>query len=111
MPASIISSSVAAGASVDLLNNTQYQFLPFHALVEFGLCTPLTGCLATIYAGTDLLMEEGPVDLKAASQLPVYPDNFHVNDEVAAGDKLKCQVRNTTASAAVVNLVLRINPL
>lgn len=111
MPTTIITQSVNAGQALNLLQGTQYEFLQFHALVEIGLCTSATGVLATIYAGTDLLMQEGPVDIKAVNQLPIYPDNFHVNDEVAATDRLNVTVRNTTGGALVVILVLRISPL
>lgn len=111
MPSILLQPSIGAGLAVNILAGTQYEFAPFHAHVEFGLCTALTGLLATIYAGTDLLLQEGPVDLKALNQMPIYPDNFHVNDDVAFNDRLNVTVRNTTGSAAIVMAVIRLNPL
>ena len=111
MPSAIIRTTIAAGGSVDAMQNSQYQFVPFHAHVEFAFTTPLTGILATVYAGSDLLMQEGPVDLKAANQLPVYPDNFHLNDNLHAGAKISLTYRNTTGASADVLTIVRYNPL
>ena len=111
MPSLVFNTAVAAGASTNVVAGTQYEFLPFHAHVEIGICTSATGVLATIYGGTDLLMQESPVDIKAVNQLPVYPDNFHVNDDLAAGDRLNITVRNTTGGTLQVCTVVRVNPL
>lgn len=111
MPSLVITQSIAAGASVNLVAGTQYEFPQFHAHCEFGLVTTATGMLATIYAGSDLLMQEGPVQIKAVSTFPTYPDDFHVNDDIAANARLNVTVRNTTGGALVVILVIRLNPL
>jgi|SRR5215475_9274816 len=111
MPSIVLSTSIPAGQSVNVVQGTQYEFLPFHAHLEFAIVTTVTGMLATIYSGTDLLMQEGPIDLKTAGQLPIYPDNFHVNDDAAQGDRVNVTVRNTTAGALTAITVIRINPL
>jgi hypothetical protein len=112
MPTFAVSQSIAAGASSNLLAGTQYEFIPFHAQLEVGLVSTAAGILATVYAGTDLLAQESPlVDIKAAGVLPVYPDNFHIADDCAAGDRINITVRNTTAGALVVIAVIRYNPL
>ena len=112
MPTFAISQSVGAGLASNLLAGTQYEFLPFHAQLEIGVVSTASGVLATIYAGTDLLCQESPiVDIKGAGVLPVYPDNFHIADECAAGDRINLTVRNTTAGSLVVIAVIRYNPL
>jgi len=112
MPTFSVATSIPAGQAVNILAGTQYEFIPFHAQLEIGAVTPLTGIVSTVYAGTDLLVQESViVDLKPAGQLPIYPDNFHVADECAAGDRINITHRNTTASAATVITVVRYNPL
>ena len=111
MPSYMTRQSIAAGAAVNILQGAQYEFLPFHANVRFGLVGDATGLVGTVYAGTDLLMEEGPLDFVAAGRLPVDPDNFHLDDDVAAGDRLKVLVRNPTAGAINEILILKITPM
>jgi hypothetical protein len=111
MPSIVLNTAVGAGATVNVVAGTQYEFMPFHGHVEFGICSDVTGVVATIYGGTDLLMQESPVDIKAVNQLPIYPDNFHVNDDLAAGDRLNVTIRNTTGATRQVVSVIRLNPL
>jgi len=111
VPTIIVAPSIAAGAAVNVIAGQQYEFIPAHSHVEIAAVTPLTGCLMTVYAGTDLLLQESPVDIKAASLLPVFPDNFHVNEDVLKTDRLNVTIRNTTGAPAVVTVVARINTL
>jgi hypothetical protein len=112
MPSFAFTQTVAAGASVNALAGTQYEFIPFHAQVEIGMCSTAAGVLSTVYAGTDLIQQEGPlVDVKGAGQLPIYPDNFHIADDFAAGDRINITLRNTTGGTLTVLGVVRYNPL
>lgn len=117
MPAVILQTGVGAvpaltaGSSIELFQYSQFQHVPFHANVRLALVTTATGVLATVYAGTDLLQTEGPVQIKAASTFPAYPDDFHLVDDIAAGSRMFASVRNTTAGTLVVILVAHIEPL
>jgi hypothetical protein len=117
VPAIILQTGVGAvptlttGTSVELFQYSQFQHVPFHAQLRLAVVTTATGVLATIYAGTDLLMTEGPIQIKATSTFPTFPDDFHIMDDVAAGSRLYCNVRNTTGGTLVVILVAHIDPL
>lgn len=111
MPIINVRNSVAAGASVNPLSGSQYEYLPFNALVEIGVTSSVNLVLATVSSGSDILMEEGPVTLGTADIFPRYPDEFTLQDVAAAGDRLKINIRNTNAGAATVMTSVRITPI
>lgn len=105
------STSVGAGATNDnILAGQQWEFLPFNALLEFGLVGDANGrdLRVSVYSGNDTLLEESPVSF--ANRMPVYPDDFTLKDFVAAGARMKVRVRNTNAGAVVLNWTIRVTP-
>lgn len=112
MPLYTNKQSVAANATVtNVLAGSQYEFLPFAALVEIGLAADASGVLTTVSSGSDILQEEGPVPVLAAGVFPKYPDEFHLSDEAAPGDRLKVAIRNTTGGAVNVITVIKLTPM
>lgn len=111
MPTITVRTALGANAVADVLSGSQYEFLPFPAMVEFGVASDANGVLATVSSGPDILMEEGPVVLKAINVKPVYPDDFDLADEAAAGDRIKVRVRDTSGAARVVMTTVKITPL
>lgn len=104
--------SVAANATVtNVLSGSQYEFLPFASLVEIGLAAESAGILTTVSSGSDILQEEGPVPVLAAGAFPKYPDEFHLSDEAAPGDRLKVSLRNTTGGAVNIITVVKLTPM
>lgn len=104
--------SVPANATVNLMANSQYEWLPWPALLELGLMANATGLQATIQSGSDVLSEEGLVPFNATAGLyPKYPDDYHWSDEAAAGDRIKVNCRNTTGAAIPVRIVAKLSPL
>lgn len=101
----------ASGSNSNVLAGSQYEYLPFPALVEIGLKADATGVLATVSSGPDILQEEGPVQIGSINVFPVYPDEFYLSDEAAPGDRLKVALRDTSGAARVVMVAVRINPL
>ncbi len=101
--------SVAANASVaNVLSGSQYEFLPFDAVVEFGLVASAVGMNATVTSGTDILQQDQ--EISAANRLPIYPDDFVLTDVAAAGERLVVGLRNTTAAAITTFVVVKITP-
>lgn len=93
------------------LANSQYEFAPFDGTIEVGIFADGNLVQTAIFSGPDVLAEPGtPVPFGAAEALPVYPDHFHWEDEVAQADRLKIQLNNTNAGTRLVNVVLRITP-
>jgi hypothetical protein len=109
MPTISVQNSVAANSVVDnVLQGNQYEFLPFSALLEFGIVAAATGILCDVYSGSDTLIESGVVS--SANRSPLYPDDYSLTDVAAAGERIKVRLRNTTAGAIVVNTICRITP-
>lgn len=111
MPIINVKSSVTTGASAQPLNGSQYEYLPFNALVEVGITSSVNAVLATVSSGSDILQEEGPVTLGTADVFPRYPDEYTLQDVAAAGDRLKINIRNTNAGTAQVMTSVRITPI
>jgi len=106
--------SLAIGTTVDnVLANSQYEFAPFDGTIEVGIFAPRSLLTCAIFSGPDVLAEPGtPIPFGAAEAMPVYPDHYHWEDEVAHGDRLKISVSNgnTAAGPDAVNVVLRLTP-
>ncbi len=101
--------SIALNATVaNVLAGSQYEFLPFDALIEFGLVASAVGLNATVTSGTDILQQDQEVS--AANRLPIYPDDFVLTDVVAAGERLVVGYRNTTGAAITAFTVVKITP-
>jgi len=99
--------SIAASATNEnIITGSQFEYLPYNALVEFGLNGRATGLVADIYSGADIVAES--FALGSANRTPIYPDDFPLNDVAAAGDRLKIRVRNTTGAPIVVDYSVRI---
>ena len=104
--------SMATGTTVDnALANSQYEFAPFDGTIEVGIFADKNLVTTAIFSGPDVLAEPGSaVPFGAAEALPVYPDHYPWEDEVAQGDRLKIQLVNSNAGTALVNVILRMTP-
>jgi hypothetical protein len=107
--------ALLAGGSINIMQGTQFEYLPYHANVR--IC-PFTrdategGCLATVYADTDLLLQESPIMVLAtAGTLPKYPDDFHLVRDCLAGSRITITLRNTTAGTIVGGAVVHLEPI
>jgi len=103
---------LAANTSTpNAFTGSQYEYLPFPALVEIGISTDATGVLATVSSGSDILAEEGPVQIGTINVQPKYPDDFHLVDEAAPGDRIKVGLRDTSGAQRIVMVTARITPM
>jgi len=105
--------SVALSSVNDnVLQGSQFEYLPYDAFLEFGLNGDANGAdlRVDVYSGQDVLLENAPMSVQA--RIPVYPDDYNLTDVAAAGERLKVRVRNTSAAAArTLFFAVRINPL
>lgn len=93
--------SVALSSVNDnVLAGSQFEFAPYNALVEFGLAGDANAAdlRVDVYSGQDVLAEA--LEPNAQNRVPLYPDDFILQDVVRAGERLKIRVRNTSAAAA-----------
>lgn len=114
MPTATFRNSIAGATSVtNVLTGSQYEILTYPAEIWIGLTQDagtIGDVVATIFSGTDVLAEEQPIS--AANRIPIWPDDFPYNDVAAAMDRIKIQLRNTTAATTrIVLTTLRLNPL
>lgn len=103
---------VGIGATVDnVLAGSQFEFLPDDSMLEFGLMGDANGndLRVDVFSGQDVLMENSPQG--ALNRMPLYPDDFILQDVAAAGERIKIRVRNTNAAAVTLFFSIRITPL
>lgn len=110
MPVIQGSVSVAANSVNDnVLQGSQFEYLPYNARLSFGLCGSAAGLLADVYSGQDIVAES--MALNTQNRFPVVPDDFILGDIGAAGDRLKLRLRNTTGGALTAFWSVNIVPL
>lgn len=103
------SASIAAGAVNDnVLQGSQFEFLPYNALLEFAINGSATGLVADVYSGQDTLAEAMAVP--GVNRFGLYPDDFSLNDVAAAGERLKVRIRNPTGGALTAFWTVRVTP-
>lgn len=101
--------SIAANSTNDnVLAGSQFEFLPYDAVLEFGLNGSAIGLNADVYSGQDVLAEA--MQVTAQNRVPVYPDDFNLNDVAAAGERIKIRGRNTTGGALTLFYSVRVTP-
>lgn len=107
MPVIQKSPNIAAGATVNLLTGSTFEFARTRQVVSIGITQAATGMFATINSGTDVVAEEfEPV---IATRFPVIPDEMYYNDVMESGDRLVVQLRNPTAGAIIGRCIVQIS--
>ena len=104
--------SLAANETVNnVLEGSQFEFLPYDAQLDFGIvgAGALGAILADVYSGQDVLMESGAISVLA--RFPVFPDDYTLTDVAAGGERIKVRLRNTTGAAIVVSTAVRVTPI
>lgn len=99
--------SIAANAVNDnILSGSSFEFLRSNAVISIGLTGSAAGLVANIQSGSDIVLEESPLEINAG--YPLIPDEMYYNDVGVAGDRLVIRVRNTTAGALTVRCIAQI---
>lgn len=109
MPLILEERSIAAGASVDLFDNSIFRYLPWNAAVSIGITQSATGCVATVLSGSDTLLQESALPI--ATVFPKIPDEMYLQDVAGAGELLTAKVRNTTGGALTVRMAAQLTPI
>ena len=87
------------------------------ALVGNGVTADVQLATATVYSGSDILQQRGPISDKSAvtaqSKGAVYPDDFLLDDVAAAGERLSVELNLPAlfATGEFVDTVVKITPL
>jgi hypothetical protein len=113
MPSILVATTDAAsGATVNPLANSQYEYLPFNAFIEFAVYAD-TGDTFTIsvFSGSDVLMQNATAPILATASPILYPDHYYLSDVAAAGERLGVQAVNGTGGVASMRTLVRITPM
>lgn len=103
--------ALTANAAANALSGDQFEFLPYPAQVEVGILADANGVLASVFSGSDILQQEGPVQLGTINVQPKYPDDFLLTDVADGGDRLAVNLRDTSGAARVVMVGVRITQI
>lgn len=110
MPLIQQSISVPASSVIDnVLAGSQFEFLPYNAMLLFALNGSANGLVADVYSGTDVLAEQ--MGINTLNRVPINPDDFLLTDVAGGGERIKIRVRNTTVGALTVFFAMIITPI
>lgn len=102
--------TVGIGQTVEnALSGSAFEFLRRNAIVSAGVTAVATGTFTTIQSGSDIVLEESPTLVKA--QFPTIPDDMYYNDVGVVGDRLVIRLRNPTAAAIIMRVLVQITDL
>lgn len=102
-----------AGNSVNenVLAGSQFEFLPYDAALFFGMNGDANAAdlRVDVYSGQDVLMESSVP--AAQNRIPIFPDDYNIEDVAAGGERIKVRVRNLNAAARTFFFAVRITPV
>lgn len=103
---------LAANATVNPLQGSQYEYLPFNAMVEIA-CLAIADSVAqaSIFSGTDVLLQNETIDGLALANPVIYPDHYEIQDVGAMGERLGVSVTDISGAGTTVRTVVRITPV
>lgn len=103
---------LAANATANPLQGSQYEYLPFNAMVEIAILSVTAGAVqASVFSGSDVLLQNEVVDSAALAVPVVYPDNYDISDVAAAGERLGITITDIGGAGDTVRTVVRITPV
>lgn len=110
MPIIKKSAAVLTGATVDnVLTGSAFEILPYNANVRYAINGSATGFVATVQSGSDVLMEESPINIQ--NRFGVFPDDFDLSDVAGVGERQIVKLRNTSAGTLTYFVTLQVDPL
>jgi len=106
-----IDQAVADNAVITPWAGSQYEFLPFDALIEVALLADAADVWnASVFSGSDVLLQNSQIDALALATPITYPEDYALEDDALAGERLGCQLTNLTGGVADVRTAVRISP-
>lgn len=103
---------LAANAQANPLQGSQYEYLPFDAVVQFAiLAIAASAATASVFSGSDVLMQNETIDSLALANPILFPDHYDIQDVAAAGERLGVTIADISGAGTTVRTVVRITPL
>lgn len=109
---SVIQKEITVGAGITVenaLTGSAFEFLRRNAIVSAGVTAAATGTFVTVQSGSDIVLEESPTLVKAA--FPTIPDDMFYTDVGVAADRQVIRLRNPTAGAIIMRVLVQIQDL
>jgi len=104
--------AVAAAATIFPWQGNQYEFLPFDALIEVAILADAGDTFdASVFSGSDVLLQNSPVDALALATPITFPDDYNLSDVAGQGERLGCVLANTSGGVADIRTSVKITPL
>lgn len=111
MPIIKTSTTMTANGLAYPLQGNQYEFLPFDAMVDFAILGDAAAVVnASVFSGSDVLMQNALIDDLAVANPIIYPDHYNLSDVAAAGERLGVTLQEMAAATPVVRTAVRITP-
>lgn len=101
MPLFQRSFSIAASTTNDnVLAGSQWEFLTTASVIRFGIVGDANAAdlRVNVYSGADVLAED--LQPSAANRMPIFPDDYTLEDVGLPQDRVKIRVQNLSAAAA-----------
>ena len=112
MPTIRRTSVLGANATANPLQGSQYEYLPFDAMVEMSIMAIANSvATASVFSGSDVLLQNEVIDGLALATPLVYPDHYDISDVAAAGERLGVTIQDISGAGTTVRTVVRITPL
>lgn len=103
---------IAANATAFPITGSQYEFLPFDALLNFAIKADAGDNInATIHTGTDLLLQNSRVDELAVATPIQFPEDYDVEDAAATQERIGVELEERGGIIVTVRTAVRITPL
>lgn len=104
---------LAANEVATPLSGSQYEYLPWPALIEAAVLVDPGGSVsADFFSGSDVVMQNSPLDEKPATEPITHPFDYQIQDVANGGERLGLTIRETAGAAATtVRTVIRITRL
>lgn len=102
--------TVGIGATVEnVLSGSAFEFLRRNSIVSVGVTAAATGTFVTLQSGAEIVLEESPPMVQTS--FPRIPDEMAYNFAGVANDRLVVRLRNPTAGAIIMRVLVQIAEL
>tara|TARA_B000000460_G_scaffold180880_1_gene129394 strand:- start:8 stop:337 length:330 start_codon:yes stop_codon:yes gene_type:complete len=108
----VTTTGAADGSTTSPLQGSQFEYLPFDALLEFAIYADTSDTFTlTVFSGSDVLLQSTTAPILATASPILYPDHYYLQDVAAAGERIGIQAVNGTGGVADFRTLVRITPL
>lgn len=107
MPSVIRALTLGAGATQDVMTDTEYEYPPSARgnVITVAGTTVVAGSTMTVTLGQRNVLEGAPLTLVGAGVNPVIPDNILVRDVARPGERIRVRITDGGAGGVSTALV------